>query len=263
MKKIFFLILLLAAFGHKPVQAQTANPSHVGVCLTDSCTGSSAPSYAFVTSTYVAETGVGPFASITSPSLTLSAGQMVDVYCRNGTSTANAFTFSSTPSNTWVALTNQPGGTNNPNATMGYAFNVGAGSTTFTCTPASSAGFMSMIVLVYSTNPIFSTLNTSTGAVDTSGANTITSSSFSTTQAGVIVMCTTASIATGTWGAGTIAGSSATVRQVANTGGIGATADAVCEDIISNSSQSSVTASTNLATGGPGRNFTFTVGAFN
>ena len=262
MKKILFLLLLLAAFGLKPVQAQTANPSHVGVCLTDSCTGSSAPSYAFVTSTYVAETGVGPFASITSPSLTLSAGQMAIVFCRNATTSANAFTFSSTPSNTWVALTNQPGGTNNPNATMGYAFNVGAGSTTFTCTPATSAGYMSMIVLVYSASPIFSTLNTTVGTSAFSApGETFTSPAFSTTQAGVIVLCSSAGTAADGWTAGTIAGSSATIRQVAASGGIGSNSDAACEDIISATSQTSVTGTITLSASG--RGYSLTVGAFN
>ena len=258
MKKIFFLILLLAAFGHKPVQAQTANPSHVGVCLTDSCTGSSAPSYAFVTGTYVAETGAGPFSSITSPSLTLSAGQMVDVFCRNATATANAFTFSSTPSNTWNSVANQLNSTFGGNAQMGYAFNVGAGSTTFTCTPASSAGFMSMIVVVYSASPYFSTLNTSSTLAATATGSTATSSTFSTTHSGVILMCTTISNATSTWTAGTIAGQTATIRQTSdatNTSG-----DSVCEDYISSTSQTSVTGSVSWNST---RNWNLTVGAFN
>ena len=259
MKKIFFLILLLAAFGHKPVQAQTANPSHVGVCLTDSCTSGGTASPTFVTSTYVAQTGAGPFASITSPSLTLSAGQMAVVNCRNATSTANAFTFSSSPSNTWssIAVQTQASAGNNQ---MGYAFNVGAGSTTFTCTPATSAGYMSMIVLVYSASPIFSVLNTSTGNPQGAGFTTVTSPSFTTTQAGVIVMCATISSANDTWSAGTIAGQTATIRQVANTGGVGAEADAACEDIISGSSQASVTASINWQSS---QAISFSGGAFN
>jgi hypothetical protein len=258
MKKIFFLILLLAAFGPKPVQAQTANPSHVGVCLTDSCTGSSAPSYAFVTSTYVAETGAGPFASITSPSITLSAGQLAVMFCRNPTLTTNAFTFSSTPSNTWNSITAQLESTATGNSQIGYAFNVGAGSTTFTCTPASSAGFMSMIVVVYSASPYFSTLNTSSTLAATSTSTSATSSTFSTTHSGVILMCTTISTASATWTAGTIAGQTATIRQTSdatNTSG-----DAVCEDYISGTSQTSVTGSVSWTST---RNWNLTVGAFN
>ena len=216
----------------------------------------------FITSTYVAETGAGPFASITSPSLTLSAGQMVDVYCRNGTSTANAFTFSSTPSNTWVALSAQAMNNSEGNGQFGYAFNVGAGSTTFTCTPATSAGYMSMIVLVYSTSPIFSTLNTTVGTSAFSApGETFTSPAFSTTQAGVIVLCSSAGTAADGWTAGTIAGSSATIRQVAASGGIGSNSDAACEDIISATSQTSVTGTITLSASG--RGYSLTVGAFN
>ena len=215
----------------------------------------------FITSTYVAETGAGPFSSITSPSLTLSAGQMAIVFCRNATASANAFTFSSTPSNTWVALSAQAMNNSEGNGQFGYAFNVGAGSTTFTCTPATSAGYMSMIVLVYSTSPIFSTLNTTAGTGGQAGGATFTSPTFSTTQAGVIVMCTTASVASSSWTAGTIAGSSATIRQVSNTGGTGATADAACQDIISNAAKTSVTGTITLSSSG--RDYALTVGAFN
>ena len=252
MKRVLALVLLCASCAGAQIFPLGRPPSAIGG-------GGSPP--AFVSSTYVAETGAGPFASITSPALTLTSGQMVDVYCRNGTSTANAFTYTSSPSNTWIAIAAQQMSGGFGNGQMGYAFNVGSGSTTFTCTPATSAGYMSMIVLVYSQSPIFSVLNATTGTGGGPGSATYTSPSFTTTQAGVIVMCATASAAGDTWTAGTIAGQAATIRQVSNTGGVGATADAVCEDVITTSAQAGVTGTVIHST--TARNYALTVGAFN
>src|SRR5882724_13450623 len=89
----------------------------------------------FVAYTFVANTSCGSTcSSITTPAITLTTGDFVFQFCRNNLNVAsNPMTFTSTPSNTWNALTSDslP---NNIHTSSAYSFTVG-GSTTFTCTP--------------------------------------------------------------------------------------------------------------------------------
>jgi len=85
-------------------------------------------------STFVAEGSSTPVASITSPAMTVAAGDLLIVFCRSGPSTQTGVTVTSSPANTFNQLTAQVN-------TWGveqesYALSAGAGSTTFTCTPA-------------------------------------------------------------------------------------------------------------------------------
>ena len=212
----------------------------------------------FSQSTFVAETSATPVASITSPALILTAGQFAYVFCSDGDTGTNAITVTSSPANTFTQLTKQ-----NQTATgleqASYAFSVGAGSTTFTCTPATSQGYQSMIVEIWTPGSI-TTLDTQTGSAASVVASW-TSPSFSTaTSNGLIILCVRYGTKIQTFSPGPIGGVTATLRAVSASGGTGSAADAACEDLITTSPQTTITG--NITMSGSTVYSLGTVGAF-
>ena len=120
-----------------------------------------------------------------------------------------------------------------------YAFGVAAGSTTFTCTPASSQSFQAMVVLQYHGGSL-SALDTQVGTTVTSNT-TWTSPSFTTTAQGLIIACASANNSGVVLNSGLIGGASATMRGVSGAA-VGGVSDAGCEDINESGSQAGITA---------------------
>jgi hypothetical protein len=146
-----------------------------------------APSLPYlVKNTYVSPGG-STLASVTSPAITVAAGDIVVVFCRsNGTPTADVA--SSTPSNSFTPLTIQQAGSS-PSSQMSYS-SVAAASTTFTCTPSVSEPYIGMVVMDLRGSSLTSTVNTSTGNTKVSATNFDTMT-LTTTQRTAIVDCGT------------------------------------------------------------------------
>jgi hypothetical protein len=216
----------------------------------------SAAGPAFVTSTYVAETCSTSCASITSPAVSLSSGQFAYVFCRSGGGTS--ITVTSSPANTFTQLAVQG---SNPVIQGSYAMNTGSGSTTFTCAPSSSEQYQSMVVLVYSGVATTSALDTQTGLTQAGGSATFTSGAFTTaTAVDVIIFCGAANGDYTTWTAGAIGTPTATMRQ-SSAANFSTTADSACEDLVTSTTQSAITAAMSLPTH-TSQSWAGTVGAF-
>ena len=207
----------------------------------------------FVQYTFVAETNSTPVASITSPAITLTAGDFTYVSCRNGGSSV-ADVVTSSPANTFTPLTLQNlAGLGTLQAS--YSFGGGAGSTTFTCTPTTSQAFQSMVVLQY--HPGSTTvLDTQVGG-SVSANTTWTSPSFTTTAAGLVIACASTNNSGVVISAGTIGGTSANLRGAA-AASTGSASDQACEDLGESGAQVGITAT--LTTGSV--DWVGTVGAF-
>lgn len=186
----------------------------------------------------------------TTTALSLSAGDFVFVAC--GGDAANIggsdnYTVTSSPANTWNQLPNEVW--NNFYAQQSsYALNVGAGLTTFTCTGDARSYGVDIIVKQYRfPTPI--ALDTQVGSITANGGgpNNYTSPYFSTTAANeLIVFCSMAQFGNSAFSAGTIGGRSAadiiSSRNDYDNMGL------VCEDLITTSTQSSITATINSNT---------------
>ncbi len=197
----------------------------------------------FVTNTFVAFIAASGGA-YTSPALTLTAGDFVLVFCMNTNTAGIFFTITSTPANTFTNVTSLFQ-SQNGSMTQAYAFGAGAGSTTFTCTPASNVTGRSMIVLQY--HPGFLTvLDTSQTGASLSPATTLTSTAFTTAAKGLIIFCARAGVGAQTFTAGAIGGATATLRgfDLGSNAGSG-----MCEDTTPATSQSTITAAVSYSTG--------------
>ncbi len=219
----------------------------------------------FVSTTWVAETNGVNIASISSATsgcptscggaLTVTVGQLVYNYCRSA-GNPTAIVTTDTLGNIWTPLTIESNSFSAGQAS--YSFITTGGSANFTCTPSTVAAYQSLITLVYNVGSL-STLDTQVGSTNTCVAS-YTSPSFSTsTSNGLVLVCATVAASSSAWNAGTIGGVTATIRGVSNTGGIGATADAACEELITTSPQTSITA-VGLGIGGS-KDYAGTVGA--
>jgi hypothetical protein len=174
--------------------------------------------------------------NVTSPSLTLSAGDVVAIFCRSP-QTSGTFSFSSTPTNTINGSFGEDisGGSSQ----MALIQSAGAGSTTVNCQATNAGTYMALTVLQF--HPGFLT------AVDTSSfghnsGTSITSSSFSTSAKGLIIFCADARFASGTFSAGLIGGVSS---NLATSGGT----FPPCEYLITTTAQISITAAMSVSTG--------------
>lgn len=153
------------------------------------CAGATAPpgekKYTYV----VDSTGT----SVTSPSITVSANDLVVVSCRYGV-TGGAIATSS-PSNTWTALPAQfnAGGVG---IQMSWAIMGASGSITFTCTQTSSAAGISLVAMDFS--------GTGSTANANAGSNaSFTTSSLSASQRALLVYCGAVGALT-TWQSGSV-----------------------------------------------------------
>ena len=230
--KRLLLFLLFAS----PARAQFAVPAY----RPNSSAGGGASTYTFSQTTFVAENS-STVASITSPAITVTAGDVAIVWCRSQLSTVTSITASDSTSSFYTALTFRSA--SSPGAAQGsYSLSLGGGSTTFKCTPNVSVAFQAMIVLVYHHSGSAATFDTQTGNTPVS-VTTATSPSFTTSAASLIVMCGTINGAT-TFTAGSIGANTATVRGIAGASG---STDGVCEDTQFGSNQTSITASVTSA----------------
>ena len=188
--------------------------------------------------TYVADSGGVNVASITSPAITLGAGDFVLVSCRAGYGSAKSIVVTSSPSNTFSQLTVQAGGPGSQQSS--YAMNVKAGSTTFTCTPNIASPYQSMIVLDYGVSPGSGALDGQAGST-TPAEPTYTSPAFSTSSSDteLIILCGTVASTDYAFTAGSIGSLRATLRGV-SASSLRSHADAGCEDAITRVSQKSI-----------------------
>ena len=180
--------------------------------------------------TYVADSGPNNVASITSPAITLSAGDFVYVSCRTGNGSARSIAVSSSPNNTFTQLNAQAGGPGSQQSAS--AMNVQAGPTTFTCTPNVPSPYQSMIVLDYGVSLNSGALDRQVGST-TGGTSTYTSPPFNISYAGpeLIILCGTVGSANDAFTAGSIGSLRATLRGV-SASSLKSHADAGCEDAI-------------------------------
>lgn len=135
-------------------------------CYT-AATASSSSTPRIVNYTYVTETSSTPVASITSPAITVTAGDTVAVNCGSRGTTLTSDHASDSASDSFTYLTPQLF-TTNISEQMSWAVAAG-GSTTFTCTPNTSAGYQSMIVVEI--GGTLGTANTSAGGVGGEGSS--------------------------------------------------------------------------------------------
>jgi hypothetical protein len=188
--------------------------------------------------TYVADSGGVNVASITSPAITLGAGDFVHVSCRTGYGSIKSIVVTSSPSNTFTQLAIQAGGPGSQQSS--YAMNVRAGSTTFTCTPNDGAAYQSMIVLDYGVSPNSGALDQQVGST-TPAEPTYTSPTFtSSSGAELIILCGTVASTDYAFTAGPIGSLRTTLRGV-SAPSLRSHADAGCEDAIARVGQKSIT----------------------
>jgi len=190
----------------------------------------------FVAYTFVAETNSSNIASITSPAITLSSGDLVFVFCRSGRTASDPLA-SSSPANTFTEL----GGQNTTGLgeeKAAYAFGVASGSTTFTCTPNTSSGFQSMIVLQYRPGSL-TAKDVDTGTSDADSTST-TSNTFSTANANELILFCATQAGLVTFTAGNIGGVGSTLRGFS--GASNSAVDAACEERVVSSVQTNITA---------------------
>lgn len=208
--------------------------------------------FTFVTYTFVAENSAA-VSSVTSPALTLTAGDFVVWFCR--ASTSSTVTVSSTPANTVATFSQVTWPTSHP-AIFAYILNASAGSTTVTCSFSTAATFSSMVVLQYHHSGSAASLDMQDVGSHVSGL--VTSNPFNTTGTpGLVIQCATWA-APVVAAAGTIGGVTATVRGVSNAS-LSTTADAACQDVTFAGTQTGITAVIGTASTG---NSGYSVGAF-
>lgn len=121
--------------------------------------------------TYVAMTSSSTVASITSPSITVTAGDWVSVFCMARGTTLTSIAASDSVSDSFTALSFEANSTTSLSQ-MSWTVAAG-GSTTFTCTPNTSSGYQSMVVIELTGS--LGTVNTSKGTTGDSGTISITS----------------------------------------------------------------------------------------
>jgi len=207
--------------------------------------------------TYVADSGGGNVATITSPAIIVGAGDLVYVSCRTGFGSTKSIVVTSSPPNTFTQLAIQAGGPGSQQSS--YALNVRQGSTTFACAPNAPAPYQSMIVLDYGVFPNSAAFDKQVGS--TTPAGTIyTSPPFSTSASGteLIILCGTVASTDYAFAEGSIGSLKTTLRGV-SARLLKGPADAGCEDALSTVSQRSITARITYATRQP---WAATVGTF-
>src|ERR1700679_1568261 len=142
---------------------------------------------AFFNQTSVPQTSSSTLFITTPTMLSVPVGSAAALYARNGGGNVQT-TFSSSPAGTPLTpLAIQTNG-NIGSAQLGFIIGLPGGSTTFTATLASSQSFQSLIVVVFSASPVFTSLDGSgAGGNSTVSASSFTTPTFSTTSGGIIV----------------------------------------------------------------------------
>ena len=166
--------ILYADSGSHTVKLSTNGGAASSICTAGNglCSSTAPPQWQGYT--FVADSTA---ASVTSPSMSVTAGELLVVNCRFGT--GSACTVTDSGSNTWHALSsvNNSGVLNQ----MSWAIAAATGSVTFTVTQSSSVAGLSLVAMHYS--GAGSSLNTSATGTST------TTSAFTTTQRTLNVYC--------------------------------------------------------------------------
>jgi hypothetical protein len=207
----------------------------------------SASSPAFNRYTYVVATNSTVIASITSPSILVTANDLVAVVCSAAKTALTGITASSSGSGySWTRRSLQQYSGSPTYQQVSWAVAPATGSFTYTCTPNTSSGYQQMMVVDFSGTG--TSVETGTGG-STSTTTTPTSGSFSTSQRTLILDCLsmTQGSTTGTWTAGSIAGNGATLIAV-NAASLSTAAQMGCEVYQATASVSSVTAAVSNST---------------
>jgi hypothetical protein len=185
--------------------------------------------------------GGGSSATVSCSGPTLTAGDVVAVFCR---SSGNSATFTvADGTNTYTAGPFNSSSSPSISDAILYSIGVASGSPTFTCTANSPQSFLDIVVVQYHPGTLSTVDAAPTGNIVT--GNTVwTSSSFSTsTSTGLIIACGDPNFASGSLTAGLIGSTTATMRQTSSNG-------PGCEDTIPGSSQSSITAAMSSGSSG-------------
>ncbi len=165
-------------------QFQLVNPQATGCGVVSS----SLPT--FVQYTFVAETG-GSTASITSPSITVTNGNLIVAACRYaGSGAATGSTASGSSVTTWHLLTTNA--TSSVGVQLSWGMVTSTGATTFTCTPSSSSSGQSMVILEFTGTGTTANGNTGdTGTTPGTFGGWVTNgvANIATTQRVLAVMC--------------------------------------------------------------------------
>lgn len=131
--------------------------------------------------TFVADGGTS-VASITSPSVTVTAGRRYVIGCRFATGSSSVGVATDSLANTWTPLTAQLNTGSTTAEQMSWMTAASSGSDTFTCTPTSSSAGQAMVVMEVS--------NSNGTAAGNAGANNNwTLSSFTSTARGLFIQC--------------------------------------------------------------------------
>ena len=165
--------------------------------------------------------------------LTPTAGDMIFAMCRSGNGASPPFTVTSSPSGTYSQISSATNSGGSSQAS--YGFSATGGSTTVTCTTATSSAYQGILVLDYAPGSVTSLASGSPNTINSS-TSTYTSAAISVTGSAFYIACGDSQYGPPTPTAGTINGSSATGRTMV-------AADAsFCEDL-------SVATTTSGATG--------------
>jgi hypothetical protein len=206
--------------------------------------------FTFSTSTF-AQNGTASTTTATTPAVTLSSGDFVFMWCNGGFPASP----SSSPANSFNSLTEAASGPDGTGQGF-YIPSAAAGSTTFTCTQASTAQFQGATVMVYhtaspATGAVYSGTDISSSA--TTGCTTsCNSASFSTSGPALVIFCGQIN-ANANWTAGNIGANAATLRA-SGSGSPGSPTftgtNPVCEDNQFTSAQTGITSSITQSDGG-------------
>lgn len=203
---------------------------------------SAAPSVVFIAQANAFTTGGGN--TLTSSSLSVTAGQLIYVYC-GSLNWVSSISISSTLSQAFNLLIPQSFGSNGSVTQSGYIFSNTTTSATFTCSLSGWGNSENMIVLQYAPGGM-TTLDTQTesGSVGGSADTKWVSSSFSTTSKGLVIACVSF-MTYGTFTGGPIGGTTGVIRS--NSGVSGSSLNSSCEDITTTGPQSNITAQLNTS----------------
>lgn len=178
--------------------------------------------------TFVAET---TGTTVTTPAISVTAGQLLIVSCRFGVGSTCVSTDSA--SDTFTAITAQNIGGVGTGIKMSYAIAGTTGSTTFTCTQGSSGGGLSCIALPIS-GITGSSPNTNTGGTTTTPTTVVgnfegtTNFSFTTTARTIDIFCGAVDSGAGYFQSAALGGNSGWIVAQASAG-LSTNADQACE----------------------------------
>ncbi len=200
--------------------------------------------FTFSQSTF-ANNGASSSNVATTPAITLTAGDFVFMMCQGGNNGTTIAASSSVPE-TWVPLTYLNGAGSIGPARGFYVSSATAGSTTFTCTTGAATAFQQAAVMVYHTAaPATGVLIAGT---DFSANNvcinslTCASGAITTAQPSLVIACGEINNV-GNWTAGSIGGTSATLRVSGSAGPVYTSTNPVCEDALFTGGIASATSS--------------------